>query len=133
MGGQHTHTQAEERGARARRHSLACEEGAGPLALGEGRSHRGLARRGGATEWESRAPATRRGPTGENRDAGVPEQVGVTGISAPLSSSSWASGPTEASKRKEGPKSRLYASLQKLSLPRSATTTKEAWRWTCTL
>lgn len=101
--------------------------GGGPLALGEGRSHRGLARRGGATERGSQGPATRRGPTGENEDAGVPEQAGVTGTAAPLSSSSWASRPTEAPKRKEGPESRLCALIQKLSPP-----TKPR-RWTCTL
>lgn len=47
----------------------------------------------------------------------MPEQVGVSGTAAPLSSGSWASRPTEASKRKEGPENRSYASLQKLSFP----------------
>ena len=83
MGGQHTHTQSRGKGrARARGHSLAPEEGAGPSSVGggsksprargEGRGHRaGVAR--------SRYPPTRRGPTGETEDAGMPAEARACG------------------------------------------------------
>lgn len=86
--------------------------------MGEGRSHHGLAGRGGATEPGSLGPGTRLpagAPLGRRRTPACLRRPGLAGTAAPLSSSSWAAGrPTKAPKR-GGPESRLHAFLQKLS------------------
>lgn len=75
--------------------------------MGEGRSHRGLAGRGGGPpERGSLSLAPCRGPAGERReDLYLLAEAGVAGTTALLRSGSWAVDlPAEAPQREEGPK-----------------------------